>query len=233
MKFSIFGNPQKRLNKKLVEAAKNGDVRETTRLIDASAEINQPGEDGPLFMAAYAGDTDAHHQVVELLISKGAEIDVLNSVGCTPLMGAANRGNIGAVELLLEAGADRALRGRGRNALDWAMLSGSPETIYLLQKPVGRHYEENPDEVVLSHAYGNRVIEEVFNFASKERMTLVRDGQDGPVEAVTRQNFSEIHDRQSLRAAFDKYVAKGGKVQESEIFPEVLVKIKPPAKDKP
>ena len=142
-------------------------------------------------------------------------------------------GNIGAVELLLKAGADREMRGRDRNALDWAMLSGSPETIYLLQKPVARHYEESPDEIVLQKPFGNRVIEEVFNFASKERMTLVRDGQDGPVEAVTRQNFSEIHDRQTLREAYDKYVAKGGKVQESEIFPEVLVKIKPPAKDKP
>lgn len=233
MKFSLFGDPQKKLDKKLTEAATKGNVREVTRLIDAGAKIDQPDIDGPLFMAAYAGDSDAHHQVVELLLAKGAQIDILNSVGCTPLMGAANRGNLGAVELLLEAGADPALKGRGRNALDWAMTSGSPDTIRRLQKEAPKPYVETADEVVMSHAFGNRVIEEVFNFASKERMTLVRDGANGPVEAVTRQNFSEIHDRQSLRAAYDKYVAKGGKVEESEIFPEVLVKIKPPAKDKP
>ena len=52
MKFNIFGNPQKRLNKKLIEAAAKGNVKEVGRLIDAGAEINQKDTDGPLFMAA-------------------------------------------------------------------------------------------------------------------------------------------------------------------------------------
>lgn len=87
MKFNIFGNPQKKLDKKLVEAATKGNVKEVGRLLDAGAEINIAASDvdGPLFMAAYAGDSNAHHQVIELLLSKGAQVDLPNSVGCTPL----------------------------------------------------------------------------------------------------------------------------------------------------
>lgn len=226
--FSKFSK-QSRLNAKLIKAATKGDVKAVISLIDKGAEVNQPGTDGPLFMAAYSGDSDAHRQVIEILLQKGAEVDIRNSVNCTPLMGAANAGHAGAAQLLLNAGADPTLTGRDKNAFQWALTSGSEETIYLLQ-PKHERRPDNADEVTVLHTIGNRTIEEVFNFSSKERITMVRNGVDGPVEAVTRQNFKDIADRQALHEAYDQYVAKGGTAEESDIFPEVLVKIRPPAR---
>ncbi len=226
---SFFFNSRKSINAKLVKAAGKGDVAQVKKLAEAGADINQPGADGPLFAAAYMGDSDAHHQVIEYLLAHGAEVDIRNTVNCTPLMGAANQGNSGAVRTLLAAGADPTLTGRDKTAFQWALTSGNEETMYLLQ-PRPERRPDNADEVTVLHTVGNRTIEEVFNFASKERITFVRAGIDGPVEAVTRQNFKEIGDRAALHAAFERYVAKGGKADESDIFPEVLVKIRPPAK---
>ena len=226
---NFFFNRQKRLNAKLTKASGKGDVKQVVKLLDAGAEINQHGVDGPLFAAAYLGDSDAHHQVIEILVAHGAVVDIRNTVNCTPLMGAANQGNSGAVRSLLAAGADPNLTGRDKTAFQWALTSGSEDTMYLLQ-PKPERRPDNQDEVTVLHTVGNRTIEEVFNFASKERITFVRSGVDGPVEAVTRQNFKEIADRAALREAYGRYVAKGGRADESEIFPEVLVKIRPPAK---
>ena len=47
-----------------------------------------------------------HERVVELLLQRGAEIDLHNSVGWTALMYAADNGHERAVELLLQRGAE-------------------------------------------------------------------------------------------------------------------------------
>lgn len=224
---SIFSR-QDRVNTRLIKAAQKGDVKEAIKALDAGAQINIPGIDGALFSAAYYGNSDGHRQIIEILLARGAEIDIRNTLNCTPLMGAANQGNVESVRLLLANGADPNLTGRDKNAFQWALTSGSEDTIYLLQ-PKPERRPDNPNEVTILHNIGNRTIEEVFNFSSKERITFVRSGPDGPVEAVTRQNFKDIADRQALRDAFDKYIAKGGQAEESEVFPEVLVKIRPPA----
>lgn len=227
---NIF-NAQKRRNAALVKACTKGDLGKVLSLLEKGAEVNQPNTDGPLFMAAYGGDTDGHHLVLEALLARGANVDERNSVNCTALMGAANRGHKGAAQILLSAGADPTLTGRDKTAFQWALTSGSEDTIYLLQ-PKPQRREDAPDEVTTLQSIGNRTVEEVFNFASKERITFVRNGADGPVEAVTRQNFRDIADRDALRAAYAQYVAKGGTREESEVFPEVLVKVRPTGKDR-
>ena len=229
-----FGNPQKRLDKKLVAAAGKGDVREVNRLLDAGANVNACSKywGPPIFDAAYAGDTDAHHQVIETLIARGADMNIRNGVSCTALMGAANRGHIGAARLLLAAGADANMRGRDRDALDWAMTSGNPEMILLLQRkpPEPEPVVDSPQDVVFRRPLGNRILEEVFDFAARERITLIRKGEDGPVEAVTRDSFTAIEDRARLREAFDAYVKRGGAVPEEQVFAEHLDKPRPPGK---
>lgn len=228
-----FGNPQRRLDKKLVAAAGKGDVLEVNRLLDAGANVNACSSfwGPPIFAAAYAGDTDAHHQVIETLIARGADLNVRNGVSCTALMGAANRGHLGAARLLLAAGADATLRGRDRDSLDWAMTSGNPEMILLLQKkPEPEPVIDSPQDVVFRRPLGNRVLEEVFDFAARERITLIRKGEDGPVEAVTRDSFTSIEDRARLREAFDTYVKRGGTASEEYVFAEHLAKPKPPGR---
>jgi hypothetical protein len=227
-----FGNPQRRLDKKLVKAAERGNVPEVIRLLDAGANVNGQHSfyNPPLFAAAYAGDTDAHRQTVEVLLARGAEVDQRNSVECTALMGAANQGHFGIAQILLAAGADRSLRGRDKDALGWALTSGSPEMIALFQQKPAEPVVEGPQEIVLRRPLGNRLMEEVFDFAARERITLIRKGEDGPVEAVTRDGFSDIEDRSRLREAFALYVKKGGTADEAAVFGDLLAKPKHPHK---
>ncbi len=227
-----FGNPQRRLDKKLIKAAAKGNAPEVIRLLDAGANVNAQFtyQAPPLFAAAYSGDTDGHHQTIEILLARGAEVDQRNGVNCTALMGAANRGHFRAAQLLLDAGADRSLRGRDRDALGWALMSGNPELIAFLQQKPPEPTVEGPQEVVLRRTLGNRTMEEIFDFAARERITLIRNGEDGPVEAVTRDGFSAIEDRARLREAFVLYVKKGGSGDEASVLGDALAKPKHPHK---
>ena len=230
-----FGrDPKKKLGKLLVKAASRGDAKEAERLLDAGADANfvTATSSPPLFRAAYDGDSDGHCQVLRLLLARGAAVDQRNSVGCTALHGAANNGHFGAASILLEAGASKDLRGRGKNALDWAMTSDNAPTVALLQPPAAPRQAppprvENPDEVVFFRPLGNRMLEETFNFAARERISLVRNGADGPVEAMTRDSFDAVGDVAALRCAFEIYRAKGGTLAESDVFPGALGKVKP------
>ncbi|MBI1215997.1 MAG: hypothetical protein GC185_09290 [Alphaproteobacteria bacterium] len=222
-----FTDKQKSLNKRLCKAATAGDVQKVEELLEQGAEINQPRTDGPLFSAAYAKDSPSHHAVIRLLLARGAEVDIRNSVNCTPLMGAANKGNPVCARLSLEAGADRNLVGRDRDALGWAMLSGSAETVVLMQR--GLEEAETPapegeDEVTTRRALGDRTLEEIFNFRARERISLIRKGETGPVEALTRESFDRVADPSVIRAAYRQYVEKGGTLPESHVFPGLLQK---------
>ncbi len=224
---NLFPDKQKRLDKQLIKAATAGDAAKVTALLDAGATLNQLSVDGPLFMAALTGDTPKYLDVIGLLLDRGADIDLVNKQGGTPLMAAANRGHVNAARLLLSKGADHTLKAHDKTAFDWSLASGSAETIFLMQAK--QQNTGATDEVTLQRALGNRTLEEVFNFASRERLTMIRVYPQGPVEAITRQNFRDIDDRSTLRNAFAVYVQQGGKRAESEIFPEMLTKTRTPS----
>ncbi len=220
----LFPDKQKRLDKQLIKAATAGDAAKVTALLDAGATLNQVSVDGPLFMAAISGDTPKHLEVIRLLIDRGAEINLANKQGGTALMAAANKGHVNATRLLLAEGADHTLKAHDKTAFDWSLASGNAETIFLMQSIMQN--TGATDEVTLQRTLGNRTLEEVFNFANRERLTMIRVYPNGPVEAITRQNFRDIDDRHSLRHAFALYVRQGGKRPESDIFPEVLAKVR-------
>ncbi|MEZ0260877.1 MAG: ankyrin repeat domain-containing protein [Alphaproteobacteria bacterium] len=226
----MFGdNPQKHRDHDLTEACKRGDLSEAKRLVAAGAHIEQK-QNGPLFYAAYFG----HAAVVKHLLDLGAPVDGLNEVKATPLMGAAEQGHFECAKLLFEAGADRELRHKGgANAIEFALVNGHYKIVGLLvaEKPEPR--AANPEEVVFHRPLGDKVLEEVYDFKTLERISLVRAFDGGPVEAVTRQDFDDLHDRDALHRAFNEYAKKGGKRDEAEVFPEVLVKFRPPLDGKP
>uniref|UniRef100_A0AAZ1XEC4 Myotrophin n=1 Tax=Oreochromis aureus TaxID=47969 RepID=A0AAZ1XEC4_OREAU len=68
-------------------------------------DVNRTLDGGrkPLHYAADFGQTD----VVEFLISKGADINAPDKHGFTPLMTACFEGHLSCVKLLLEKGADK------------------------------------------------------------------------------------------------------------------------------
>jgi ankyrin repeat protein len=87
------------------------------KLIDAGAEVNQPGW-AALHYAALAGDL----KIISILLEHAAYIDALSPNKTTPLMMAVRSGKLAAVQLLLDEGADANLiNNMGLSALEFAI----------------------------------------------------------------------------------------------------------------
>ncbi len=100
----------------LMLAALKGYLDICQKLIALDADVNKPGW-APLHYAATGG----HLAVMRILLDNDAYIDAASPNGSTPLMMAAGYGSLDAVKLLLEAGADPALKnGLGFTAEDFA-----------------------------------------------------------------------------------------------------------------
>jgi len=89
-----------------MEAASGGYVEVGRVLLDKGADVNAPpvpsSRDTGLTIAADKG----HCRFVELLLSRGAQVEVKNKKGNSPLWLAANGGHLNVVELLYNARAD-------------------------------------------------------------------------------------------------------------------------------
>jgi ankyrin repeat protein len=103
-------------------------------LVDAGADVDAISQLGrtPLIVASSAHGTAS---VVELLLAKGAAVNVADAVGVTPLIAAAAVDNGDAARLLMAKGADvnaRARIGQGATALLGAANNGNAPLIRLL-----------------------------------------------------------------------------------------------------
>ncbi|MEX0718277.1 MAG: ankyrin repeat domain-containing protein [Planctomycetaceae bacterium] len=110
----------------LMNAARDGDVREVRRLLDSGADVNriETDDQGEMTALAYAA-AFGQPQVIGMLTSAGANVDFQSRTGMrlTPLMHAAMGCDERCVKLLLDAGADRRLRNSsGETAFDYALL---------------------------------------------------------------------------------------------------------------
>lgn len=212
-------------NSELVNAAARGDVAYARLLISQGAEVDQRGNpSGPLFYAAYHG----HAEMVRLLLESGADPDIRNSVNSTPLMGAAEQGRTEAVRLLLAGGADALLENNYKmTARAYAANNTNLQALAVLDNPPPREdfRRARADEVVFTWRVNDRTLQEVFNFEQKERVTLIRKGASGPVEAVTRETFEDLGNAPSLRRAFEQYRKQGGTREESDVFATALPKL--------
>ena len=110
-------------------------------LLDAEAPLNPRDDSGrtPLITAALYGATEC----VRLLLARGGkeklELDAQDDAEWTGLYWAAYSSNREAIELLLEAGADPAIRNEdGKTALDVAREKGHQPCIALLQAAVAQ-----------------------------------------------------------------------------------------------
>lgn len=82
-------------------------------LLDLGADPNYPSAAGfPSLIAALSGDRADKYEIIELLLSCGADIQQRGFNDYTPLHYAANADDSRAIELLLEHGADPAARTR-------------------------------------------------------------------------------------------------------------------------
>lgn len=201
---------QQALDTALVKTASEGNAGAMAVLLQRGASPDAGAGETPALLAAAAAN---HTKCIRVLLDAGADINVRNTKGSTPLMAAAFHGKLEALRQLLDAGADRHLRNKDNtNAEGFAKVRGSMEAVEMLS--------QNADEIFTYTRVGDRLIEEVFNFRALERISLVRKAAGEPVEAVFREGFDRIQNLPALRDAFEKHRARGGRRSEQEIFPQ-------------
>lgn len=151
----------------LLKAALKGDVRVIKLLIDAGGNINQMNISGILTMAManhqnefirelinLGADVDSQSETykapliaaaknsnfieaLKIFLSAGANVNVKDVKGTTPLMEAGKYGNIDAVKILLDAGADIQEKDMdGKTAMMYASDKGYTNIVALLKKYV-------------------------------------------------------------------------------------------------
>jgi uncharacterized protein len=114
----------------LMLASLNGDLGLAKLLIDKGAEVSKKG-----WTALHYAATNGQDAVVRLLLDKSAYIDAGSPNGTTPLMMAARGNHASTVTLLLDQGADPALKNQlGISALDFAQHYKAPDAIEILSK---------------------------------------------------------------------------------------------------
>lgn len=97
------------MSNELMAAAYAGDLNLVSKLLAAGADVNVRDENGwsPLMKACYNAELKhGFADVVQALITAGADIEAPIGYGVRPLMLAAGYGETAVVEVLLQAGAD-------------------------------------------------------------------------------------------------------------------------------
>ena len=107
------------LIKRFIDAARFDDFNEVINMLRVGVPVNSQDKDGysALYWAVFNDNTD----VVDMLISKKADVNVRNSHYWTPLHAAAHNSITEMVKFLLQNGAEPSIRNnRGETALDIA-----------------------------------------------------------------------------------------------------------------
>ncbi len=130
----------------VIIAARSGYAQSLRLLLQHGGKPNQTAKD---HISALSVATMSHNtECLSLLLDAGADINVQNSVGGTPLFSACVVDNLPAVQLLLQHHANVNLIAKssptrqGKTALDIALLRGDKKLINLLRKAGARTEKE-------------------------------------------------------------------------------------------
>lgn len=126
------------LPSELYIAARHGDERRATQLIERGAPADEANEHGvtPLHAAARYGNVG----VMRLLLDAGAEVNAADCDGYTPLHWAVRNGSQLGIRALLDGGADAGLRDRGGLCPeDVARVRGDHRSAEMLRTALQRH----------------------------------------------------------------------------------------------
>jgi ankyrin repeat protein len=108
----------------LMLAARAGDAAKLEALLNAGAAVDAVNQDGKSVLNL-ACESGASVELVAVLIRKGANVNAADIEGVTPLMWAAQRGDLEVAKTLLAAGADKTIKSRaGFDAATYAENRG-------------------------------------------------------------------------------------------------------------
>ena len=109
----------KKLNKKLLEYSKKGDLSGVKQCVEHGADVNSKDNDGctPLHWSSWNGYLD----IVKYLIEQGVDVNCKSNNGSTPLHLSSRYGYLDIVKHLIENGADvNSKDNGGRTPLHWS-----------------------------------------------------------------------------------------------------------------
>ena len=112
-----------------------GQLEAARLLIEHGARVNQPSNNPQKVMPLHSAAAGQHLEVAKLLLAAGAEVDAVQEGGFTPLMSAAQNGQVEMMSLLLDHGADRTKQTPdGRSAYSFADGHAHPAVAALFFK---------------------------------------------------------------------------------------------------
>ncbi len=122
----------------IFQAAQYGDVKSLKEFLDLGADINGKGDilKGTALHYAAFGE---NFEIVKFLINAGAEVNVIDEDGKTPVRYTFNEE---ILKLLVAKGADINLKIKGKTRLDNAVLYGNSDLANILRKHGGKTAEE-------------------------------------------------------------------------------------------
>ena len=93
-------------DKKLIKAAKDGDLSVVQEMLAGGADINAKDSSGQTALTWSLDTKHYNRDIPRLLIEKGANIEAVDNLGETPLLDAATDGHLGVMKLLIDKGAN-------------------------------------------------------------------------------------------------------------------------------
>lgn len=115
-------------------------------LIEAGADVNAAADNAQRVAPVHAAAAVCDHATMPLLIERGADLGAKQQMDYTALHGAASRGDMTMVRLLLVAGADASAAGAdGATPFDVAMKYGHPECAEFLKTAIPLPRERVPE----------------------------------------------------------------------------------------
>lgn len=211
----------------LIDAVRQENVEKIKQLLagDAPVLFTDPQGYDAFFYAIHG----KKFQLADILLAHGADINKRYK-DSTLLMIAALKDDVETIEFLIKRKANLHLkRSDGKTAADIARVRAQDYLADMLEYFMSP--PNDAEEVVISRPFGNRVLQETFNFAAHERISLIRKSKYGAVEAMTREGFSFIEDHAAIERAYEMYCKQGGKIPPEEALPSYLAHRKLKFKD--
>jgi ankyrin repeat protein len=189
----------------IFRAAREGDVGEVVRLLDAQPDLMEANEPNEQWSLLYEAAREGHTDVAEALLARGANVNRGDSTGFTPIHAAAFNGHEEVVTVLLRAGAD--IRLKGGSAM-WTILTAAcfeghlGVTRLLLRHMRGEGLDERDDDTgstALLWAYCLRQAE-----VCRALLLAGADHTIADYDAVTpRQRAQQEEDNNPCMAVFE------------------------------